>query len=244
MAEPRVGVGLIVPFDFALDDEYWRYAPQGVVLHITRTPHVAGLTGAALAATVADDEVVGQATRALVAVGPAVVAYACTAGSFAAGLAGEARLRRCMQQAGATVAVTTIGALLRALDSLTARRIAVATPYGLELTERLVAFLRAAGREVTSVERLDLDDGIWRIPPATVADLVVAANRPDADAVFVSCTNLPTLGIHAELETLVGKPVLTANQVTMWAALWDSGRPPEELPQALLRTPRLTPTIR
>jgi maleate isomerase len=36
---------------------------------------------------------------------------------------------------------------------------------------------------------------------------------------FVSCTNLATYDLIAPLERELGKPVLTANQVTMWAAL-------------------------
>ena len=40
---------------------------------------------------------------------------------------------------------------------------------------------------------------------------------------FVSCTNLPTYDVIAPLERELGKPVLTANQVTMWAALRVAG---------------------
>jgi maleate isomerase len=36
---------------------------------------------------------------------------------------------------------------------------------------------------------------------------------------FISCTNLPTYDVIEPLEQALGKPVLTANQVTMWAAL-------------------------
>jgi maleate isomerase len=37
--------------------------------------------------------------------------------------------------------------------------------------------------------------------------------------VFLACTNLPTYDLIAPLERMLGKPVLTANQVTMWAVL-------------------------
>ena len=43
------------------------------------------------------------------------------------------------------------------------------------------------------------------------------------DAVFVSCTNLSTYDVIAPLEAELGRPVLTANQVTMWAALVEAG---------------------
>jgi maleate isomerase len=51
------------------------------------------------------------------------------------------------------------------------------------------------------------------------ARLIREADSPDAEAVFVSCTNLPTYDLIAPLERELGKPVLTANQVTMWSAL-------------------------
>jgi maleate isomerase len=36
---------------------------------------------------------------------------------------------------------------------------------------------------------------------------------------YISCTNLPTYDVIEPLEQALGKPVLTANQVTMWSAL-------------------------
>ncbi len=43
-------------------------------------------------------------------------------------------------------------------------------------------------------------------------------DRPEAQALFISCTNLPTYDVIEPLEHALGKPVLTANQVTMWDA--------------------------
>ncbi|MFK4273932.1 aspartate racemase/maleate isomerase family protein, partial [Streptomyces milbemycinicus] len=39
------------------------------------------------------------------------------------------------------------------------------------------------------------------------------------DALFISCTNLPTYDVIPQLEAELRMPVLSANQVTMWAAL-------------------------
>ena len=54
-----------------------------------------------------------------------------------------------------------------------------------------------------------------RIDPASIraAALSVGAG---ADAVFLSCTNLRTLDIIEDLETDLGKPVLSSNQVLAW----------------------------
>jgi GNAT superfamily N-acetyltransferase len=65
---------------------------------------------------------------------------------------------------------------------------------------------------------------IWRVSYEEVVRAVRAADRPEAEAVFISCTNLSTYDVIAPLERLLGKPVITANQVTMWAALRAVGR--------------------
>jgi maleate isomerase len=54
---------------------------------------------------------------------------------------------------------------------------------------------------------------------------VAAVDVAAAEGVFISCTNVPTYDIIAPLERWLGKPVLTANQVTMWSALHAIGSP-------------------
>ena len=49
--------------------------------------------------------------------------------------------------------------------------------------------------------------------------MVAAADHPDAEAVLVPDTAMHTLAIIDKLEAAVGKPVLTANQVTVWKGL-------------------------
>jgi maleate isomerase len=216
---PQVGIGVVTPFDFALDRELWRWVPDQVSLHVTRTPYVAEPVSIELAEAVSDEAQVRHATRDLLIVEPAVVAYACTSGSFINGLAGERGLVGAMRGAGAPVAVTTSGALLAALAALRVERVAVATPYVENVTIRLHDFLAEAGVRTVSGAHLGLDRDIWKVPYETTAGLIREADSADAQAVFVSCTNLPTYDLIAPLEQDLGKPVLTANQVTVWAAL-------------------------
>jgi maleate isomerase len=162
---------------------------------------------------------VAQCTKDLMVVEPRVMAYACTSGSFVAGRAGERALVASMRDAGAVAAVTTSGALVEALTALGVTSLAVATPYDAAVTARLHDFLEESGVRVTGSAHLGLSGRIWTVPYAVTAALVrdVAAAR--CEAVFVSCTNLPTYDIVAPLEAELGIPVLTANQVTMWACL-------------------------
>jgi maleate isomerase len=219
----QLGIGVVTPFDFALDRELWRWVPDHVSLHLTRTPYVAEPVSIELAEAVSDDAQVRSATRDLLVVEPVVVAYACTSGSFVNGVAGERRLVEAMRGTGAPTAVTTSGALLTALSALRIQQVAVATPYVATVTSRLHDFLTEAGFRTVSSAHLGLDRDIWKVPYETTAQLIREADAADAEAVFVSCTNLPTYDVIAPLEHELGKPVLTANQVTAWAALRIAG---------------------
>lgn len=68
-------------------------------------------------------------------------------------------------------------------------------------------------------DHLGLGGGIWKVNYRTVAERILAADTADAEAIFVSCTNLRTYDVIDPLEQLLGKPVLTANQLTIWACL-------------------------
>jgi maleate isomerase len=221
---PRIGV--VVPFDFALDREYWQLVPSDVSLHVTRTAFHRGPVGVPLAMAVADPAEAAEASTTLVAIQPDVVAYACTSGSFVNGLAGERALREAMTSAGAPAAVTTSGALLEALAALGVRRVALGTPYVEELGVLLADFVTAAGFEPASLANLDLEDGIADLGASEVERLAdaAAAGATGAEAIFLSCTNLPTVDLLAGLERRHGMPVLSANQVTMWAAMRAAGR--------------------
>jgi maleate isomerase len=209
----------VAPFDLALDRELWRWTPDPVSLYLTRTPHLAGPVDVRLAEQLANPDAIAQACRQVAIASPGVTAYLCTSASFVGGLAGEARVRAAMERGGARRALTTSGALLEALRALGAARVAVGTPYDAPLTERLVAFLAEAGIETTGSAHLGLEADIWRVSAGSVLELARAVPRDGAQALVLSCTNLPTHGVIAPLERELGIPVVSANLATIWAAL-------------------------
>jgi maleate isomerase len=220
----QAGIGVVVPYDFALDRELWRWVPDDVSLHLTRMPYVPLAATMEMAIHISDPALVANGATEVKAVSPLVTAYACTSGSFVGGLAGETALVAAMTEAGAPAAVTTSGALLTALRHLDIKRVATATPYTADITAGLSSYLAEAGVEVVAAAGLGLTSDIWTVPYDVTAKLVRDTDRPDAEAVFISCTNLPTYDVIAPLEAEIGKPVLTANQVTMWSALTMAGR--------------------
>ena len=219
------GIGIIAPFDLALERELWRWAPLEVSFHLARTPFEPVAVSLEQAELVSGKEHLQRATRDVLGVDPEVVAYLCTSGSFIHGPEYEASLRQAILEAGAPAAVTTTGALVEAVRALDLGRISVVTPYDAELTERLVTFLGDIDVEVIHSHYLGLGGGIWRVNYRTVVEQILAADDPRAEAIFVSCTNLPTYDIIAPLERELGKPVLTANQLTVGACLGRMGLP-------------------
>jgi maleate isomerase len=211
-------VGFIATFDFVTDREPWRYVPDAVDLHITRTREVPFADGIDVSRRVSAPDSVQPAVRTLTYVTD-TMAYACTSGSFIDGAAGEARLRDSMIEAGARRVTTTSGAVVDACRYLGVARAAVVTPYERDVTERLEGFLAEHGIEVTGSAHLSLLSGISRIPADTLRDLACEVDSPDADAVVISCTGIPTYDLVVELENALGKPVITAVQATMWSLL-------------------------
>jgi maleate cis-trans isomerase len=112
---------------------------------------------------------------------------------------------------------------VEALRSLGVRRIAYATPYDAELTERGRAHLIRHGFDVVAVARLEGVRNIYEETPARAYAVGRQADRPTADAVFLSGTGMPTLPILQALEDDLGKPVISANSAMMWNALRIAG---------------------
>ena len=213
------GIGIIAPFDLALERELWRWAPLEVSLHLARTPYEPVPVSVAMAELVSNAAHLTAATRDVLHVEPEVIAYLCSSGSFIKGLEYEQSLCDTICAAGARDAVTTSGALIEAIRQLDLTRISVITPYDEILTDKLHEFLGEAECNVVRSEHLGLGGGIWKVSYRTIAERIINADDPQAQAIFVSCTNLPTYDLIEPLEKALGKPVLTANQLTMWACL-------------------------
>lgn len=232
----RQAVGIVAPFDMELDRELWRWLPDDVDLLMTRTPFIDDVVTVEFARELAGSDAIPQGVRAVTAGRARVVAYACTSASFVGGGAGEAAIRAGMSGAGAARAVTTSGAIVEALHALGVGRVVVATPYVRELSLLLDRFLAEHGIRTLDNRALGMDHNIWEVPYARTAELIREVDRDDAEAIVVSCTNLPSYDLIATMERELGKPVVTANQATMWAVLQRLGRHGDGAGQRLFQT--------
>ena len=150
-----------------------------------------------------------------------VCMWACTSGSFVYGLAGaEDQARQIGSYLGVPASSTSL-AFVKAIQTLGMTRVAVAATYPEALAAEFVGFLGEGGIQVVHLDSL----GIWtavevgHVGRGQVIEFLRANNHADAEAVIVPDTALHTTAFLSALDSAVGKPVLTANQVTMWEAL-------------------------
>jgi maleate cis-trans isomerase len=124
-------------------------------------------------------------------------------------------------------ASSTSLAFVDALRALNVRRVAVAATYPAPVTRCFVELLSDAGLEVLGSGSRDIvtADEVGTLDRDTVLGLVAKDDHSDAEAVLVPDTALHTVRWLDELESAVGKPVLTANQVTVWEGLRLGGQP-------------------
>ena len=177
--------------------------PEGITLaHVEELPRDPGI---------------GRAARRLAERGAQAVAYGCTSGSYVLGPDGDAAIAAGMRSATGTPATTTSTAAVAALRELGVSRVAVLSPHIDALNQRLRAYLESAGFEVVSLVGLNRRGDIEAIEPAETIDVVSKdVDTPEAEAIFISCTGLRTAAIIEDLEAALGKPIVTANQATLW----------------------------
>lgn len=222
MSGPRVG--LIVPsLNTTTEPDLSRQAPEDVGFFATRV-YMRLSTPEDLRRMNAQ---VDDAARLVGSVEPDLVAYACTAGTFLDGGAALADITRRIAAAAGCPVVTTSAAMIDALKTMGIERVAVAAPYPQDITRAECDFLSQNGFTVAAWKTLGRSGAEIRATRrGEIVDLVRAADDDHAQAVFVSCTDLRAFEIVGELEALIGKPVLTSNQVTLWAVLRTLGRKP------------------
>ena len=218
----RARLGLIVPPTNSVNEREWlRALPNGAILHVARMPlHLDAASDAGRRALEAD---LTRAASGLAAAGADVLAYGCTAGSLVLPLN---RLTDFMTGLSGKPSVATAPAIVAALRRLNAKRVALATPYHDALNADEAAFLAACGFDVVSLAGLGHGMGgvheftrIAHVASDEVEALVGECDRPEADVIVLSCTDLATQSIHAALEARFAKPVVSSNQAALWAAL-------------------------
>lgn len=150
--------------------------------------------------------------------------------SFFQGPGRAEALRQGLADATGLPCTTMSHAVVRALQALGVRRVAVATSYIDELNRRLVEHLVHAGLEVTAIRGLGLTAvrDVQAVTPQTLIDLACAVVAEDrsAEGVFISCGGLLTHDVIEPLEQRLGLPATASSPAGFWDLMTVAGLDP------------------
>ncbi|MGQ9601956.1 MAG: maleate cis-trans isomerase family protein [Candidatus Bipolaricaulia bacterium] len=222
----RCRIGLIIPSsNTTMEAEFARHLPEGVSVHSTRVP-LERVTAVELTKMAERAE---EAAQLLADAQVDLIVYGCTTGSLIGGKGYDLELERRIRETTGIPALTTARAVLEVLRARGLKRIAVATPYIDEVNEKEREFLIANGFKVVAIRGLgllqNLEIGMQDPYVAFKLGKELMVDHPEAEGLFISCTNFRTLEITRPLSDELGKPVVSSNQATLWLALQELGIP-------------------
>jgi len=213
--EPKARIGLIIPsVNTYSEPQFNRFAPAGLGIHIARA-RVAGEWKRPLPEL--KDEI-ATASKLLSDVKPSAIVFHCTDTSMTQGPQGEGKILDIVQDATGIPAMATSRLVLEALQKLGMRKVVLLTPY--KSNKAVIDYLTAAGIEVVrdiamKLEALDFGS----VTPAQWTQMSKEIDGPDVDGVFLSCTNTTQIDAIADIEKLLGKPVVNSNQAVLWGCV-------------------------
>jgi maleate isomerase len=218
-------IGLLTPaFDPVPESEAWMMAPQGVSIHTSRMRWQRGDPQSSAASPHVD-----SAVELLTYVKPRAIMYGFMSSSYVLGTTGDEALRSRLEAVAAGVpvilAAEAASAALRVVD---ARRVAIVHPpwFSDEVNEKGRAYFERQGFAVVSCAQLVPRRDFEEVPPAEVYERVARTVPKEAEAVLIAGNGLRAVGVIQAREERLRRSVLTANQVTFWAALKTVGSAP------------------
>jgi maleate isomerase len=218
----RARLGFLVPpGNPTVETEMIAMAPHGVSLHFHRM--VAHGTPGSLEGQTERNrsmiESIDGAVKLLAMVKPDVIVIAHTATSYHLGRGGEADLLSRLERATGRRIVTAFGSVVRALERLDVRKLALGTPYSPEVTLHGKAHLEDHGLQIVRFDRLKGIENIYDTTAEQAYTLARSVDSNDAEAVFLSGTGMPTVSVLDVLEQDLAKPVISSASAMMWHTL-------------------------
>jgi maleate cis-trans isomerase len=227
---PLTTVGILYP-GYSAEDDFPRLAellgPE-VALPVHHTVMMEDAHRADALLDWGRDDRLAAGAAALAPWSPDCVVWTCTSGSFVYGWEGAHRQATALAEAAGVPASSTSLAFVRAAEAVGVRRVAIVATYPADVTQLFARFLDDAGLQVVGTTSHDIYTAaeVGTLPRRQLLQMAAAGDHPDAEALLMPDTALHTADHLDALEKHVGKPVLTANQVSAWEGLRLSGRQP------------------
>jgi len=214
----RAKIGLVIPSNnTVIEPELWAMRPAGVTVHGNRIL----AKGNTPEGIVEMEKSASRAVAELKHGRMSVIVYACLATSLVKGPGWTREVERRIAADAGCPATTAATATLEALRALGVRRVAIASPYPDQIQALLPGYIAEFGLDLVSTRNLGINNSLelWKIPGIEVRAFARAVDVPQAEALCIVATDLPTVGEIAKLESELGKPVVTTNQAILWKAL-------------------------
>lgn len=213
----RLRIGMILAEgNYCSEPDSHAILPNGVSLHTTRIA-LSGVDTKSLRGMLDEAE---KAATLLIRTQPGLIVFHCTAASTIDPDVGDTVAQRIKIATGIN-STTTSQALITALRSLNARKIVLLSPYEENVNGSEIIFFRHHGVEVIKEKSFPPAPG-GRYADATPQewkDRALSMRDSNAEAYFLSCTNIRCISVIQELESEIGRPVITSNSATIWHML-------------------------
>ena len=154
-----------------------------------------------------------------------IIGYGCTSGSLFKGKDHPGEIEENIEKETGIPAVATSSAVIQALDALGIKKICVATPYIDEINGLERRFLEQNGKEVLRIKGLGIvrNREVGNKEPSAAFELAKEVFAPEAQGIFISCTNFRTIEAIDRLEKELKMPVISSNTATFWAMMKKAG---------------------
>jgi maleate isomerase len=212
MTESRARVGLIIPsVNTYSEPQFNRFAPEGLGIHVARA-RVAGEWKRPLPEMTGE---IATAAKLLSDCHPDLIVFHCTDTSMSQGPQGEGKILDIVKQATGIDALATSRLVSDALKALGIKKLILLTPY--KSNKAVIDYLTASGFNVLRDKAMGLEaKDFGSVTPAQWAQMAKDMDGPDVDGVFLSCTNTTQIEAIADIERMLGKPVVNSNQAVLW----------------------------
>jgi maleate isomerase len=211
----RARIGMIIPsVNSMTEPQFNRFAPPGLAVNVARA-RVAGEWKRPL--DVMADEIATSA-KLLSDVEPNLIVFHCTDTSMTQGPLGEGRILDIVKDATGIEALATSRLVLEALQALGLKKLVLLSPY--RSNRAVIDYLKATGFTVVHDVALGLKSiEFANVTPREWTELARQHDRPEADGIFLSCTNTTQIEAIADIERVLGKPVVNSNQAVLWGCV-------------------------
>src|ERR1700733_3853744 len=213
---PRARIGLIIPsVNRMTEPQFNHYAPDGLGVLVARG-RVAGPPGKTVAELT--DEI-AHAAGTLADAEPDLIVFHCTHTSMKEGADGEARIINLIEKTTGIAALSTSSLVKDALRALGLKKLVLLSPY--MSNAPIISYLNAAGFAVVKDVALKCATAadFEAVTPQRWLELARENDTPEADGIFLSCTNTTQIEAVTAIEEALGKPVVNSNQAVLWGCL-------------------------